>query len=389
MMIVYCTEGHTKMDNKVIQSHNVFGFKIFKQLKKGDGAKNTFISPTSIAMALSMLYNGAGGKTKDEIGKVLELNGITLEELNSTNMEFMNIFTKIDPQIDIAIANSIWVKLKYNLKKSFIEEMKKYYNARVESVDFESPETIKLINSWVKENTRGKIESVIHEISIDAFTFLINAIYFKGTWSDQFDKKMTKDLDFSISKGSAKKCPMMLRHFENIKYLEEKEFQAIALPYGRTKRVAMYIFLPQDLSAFIDKLDRGNFEKWIKAFRKTDGDLILPRLKLGYEKILNQILASLGMPTAFIMGATDLKGLLEHPSGQEYIDYALHKSFLEVNEEGTVAAAVTSLGIAGGLEPRKKYFKMAVDHPYFFVIRDDKTGSNLFMGAIEDPSLSQ
>lgn len=361
----------------ITTGHNDFGFKLYSELLKEEGEKNIFLSPSSIALALSMTYNGADGKTKDAMAETLGIKDMTLEDLNKISNILIRALPGTDPKVELAIANALFCNPTITFKEDFTERCRKSYFAKI-SNDFNKD----VINGWVKENTKGKIEKIIDEVPGDAILYLINAIYFKGKWALEFDKNATQEKDFYLSDGSKKTHPLMNQSGEYSYYKGEK-FQAVSLPYGEGK-FSMYIFLPDEnstLSEFHKGLTSENWEKWIKSFSSMEGTILLPRFKMEYEILLNDTLCALGMENAF-SGAADFSGMC---SGGVFISKVLHKTFVEVNEEGTEAAAVTSVEMGKGLSAPPERFYMEVNRPFFFAIRDNETGTVLFMGSIVNP----
>jgi serine protease inhibitor len=369
---------------KLIAANTRFGFKLFSEILKQDSKKNVFVSPSSVAIALSMTYNGAEGSTKQAMANALQLKGLTLAEINQANADLQASLEQSDPKVQLTIANSLWARQNVNFNPSFIEQNKKSYNAKVTTLDFGSPSAPQEINAWVNSSTRGKINKIVDEIDPQQVMFLINAIYFKGQWTTEFDKQLTRDRPFFLADGSQKQHPMMQQRSE-FRYAETDQFQAVSLPYGKG-RTSLYIFLPKkdsDLSAFSKTLTTENWQTWMKKFGKREGLVQMPRFKLEYEIQLKRSLAALGMGEAFDRQKANFSNLSREPLS---IDEVKHKTFVEVNEEGTEAAAVTSVGIrATSVQIDNAPFEMTVDRPFFCAIRDNKTGSILFMGAIVNP----
>jgi serine protease inhibitor len=370
-------------DNRLVASQNHFAFKLFTTLAERERGKNIFISPTSVALALALAANGARGATWRAIAQALELGD--LDTLNRANADLMQTLSHLDPQIKLAIANSLWVRNDIALDPEFLHHCQTAYNAQVANLDFASPKSVSTINDWVAHQTNGKIGRIVDRIGRDALLFLINAIYFKGSWARQFDTQLTEERPFTPLAGQPKSHPMMSQH-GTYRYYESGEFQAISLPYG-SERVTMDIFLPAQqasLAAFCQALSSPHWQRWQAHFAKTEGAIQLPRFKLAYETSLNDALKSLGMDIAFGPGA-DFSGMCRSET-KVHIDEVKHKTFVEVNEAGTEAAAVTSVGMVRASFMPKKTFRMIVDRPFFCAIRDTQTGAILFMGAIVDPS---
>jgi serine protease inhibitor len=371
------------LDPKLVTANTKFGFKLFSEINQRDKEENKFISPSSIAIALAMTYNGAQGQTQKAMAKALELEGLTLQQINSSNAALKSLLENPDPQIQLTIANSLWANQKISFQPDFLQRNRDFYKAVVSNVDFSNPETVDIINGWVRENTKGKIDKIVEEITPDAAMFLINAIYFKGSWTNAFDPKLTTDSPFYLASGTEKKHPMMSQQGE-YRYLENNDFQAVSLPYGKDGKVSFYVFLPKEksnLETFTKTLNAENWEKWMNQFSSRDGSVSLPRFKMDYEIELKDALTALGMGEAFTNKA-NFSGIGKNLA----ISEVKHKTFVEVNEEGTEAAAVTSVGITvTSAVVKPEPFKMVINRPFFTCIRDNQTGSILFMGSIVNP----
>lgn len=371
------------VDSRLVEANTKFGFKLFQEVLKQDSNKNVFVSPTSIAIALSMTYNGASGETQQAMAKALELQGISLPDINQANEALKTSLEKADPDIQLSIANSLWAKQGIPFKPEFLQSNQQFYKAKVTELNFSSPEATKTINGWVKENTRGKIDQIINQIKPDDVLFLINAVYFKGNWTKQFDKSQTTERPFYLSNGTQKQHPMMSQSGK-YRYYENETLQAVSVPYGKG-RLSLYVFLPKkntNLQAFEQQLSLENWQQWMNQFQMRSGSIQLPRFKFDYDIQLNNALKALGMETAFSNQA-DFSNMT---SASVAINEVKHKTFVEVNEEGTEAAAATSVGMVLTSAPMpQEPFQMVVDRPFFCAIRDNQTGTLLFMGSIQEP----
>ena len=366
-----------------------FAFKLYNQVKDPSAGKNTFLSPTSIMMALAMTYNGADGKTRQAMAQTLELQGLSLDEVNRVFADLKSTLDASDPKVQLQIANSLWAREGLTLKPTFVKRNKDYYEALTTSLDFSSLHAADTINSWVSKNTGGKIEKIVDIIPPETVLYLINAIYFKGQWQFEFNKGATKPDVFKLPGGAQKEVPMMSQA-RDFPYFKGQDFQAVALPYG-SGRISMYIVLPDDpegLKKFQEKLTAENWATWMNSFRATPGDLKLPRFQIEWESSLVDALTNLGMAEAFDPARANFSEMADLASGvRPYISEVKHKAWAEVNEEGTEAAAATSVGVAlTSIHIPPKPFSMKVDHPFFFVIQDNRTGVVLFMGSVANPS---
>ena len=307
-------------------------------------------------------------------------------ELNQAYSQLRTALESADPKVQLSIANSLWVKNDLTFNPDFIQRNKQYYGAEVAALNFEDPGAPSTINSWVNEKTKGKIDKIIDKIDAEDVLFLINAIYFKGTWAIEFDKAKTKEGQFTNLSGEQKRHPMMHQSGQ-YRYFENKGFQALSLPYGGGQ-VSMYLFLPatgSSLDEFQKNLSAANWDSWMGEFVMQEGDIAVPRFKVEYEIKLNDTLKALGMGVAFDPERADFSGIIKS-SLNVFISEVKHKTVAEVNEEGTVAAAATSVrGTFTSITPPRKPFTMIVDRPFFCAIRDNKTGALLFMGSITNP----
>jgi len=372
------------MNEKLVRGNTQFGFKLFSQILKQSSNQNIFVSPTSVAIALSMTYNGASGTTQQAIAQTLELQGMSLNEINQSQLNLSQALTKIDPQVQLDIANSLWAREGVTFKPEFLQKTKQFYQAKVSNLNFSQPNAVSTINNWVSQSTKGKIPTIIDQISPADILFLINAIYFKGSWQKEFSKNATQQRPFTLINGTRKQHPLMSQSGK-YRYSENQQFQAVSLPYG-SGRLSMYVFLPKSnvsLTSFYNNLTAQNWQQWLNKFASREGSISLPRFKLEYNITLNKALEALGMEVAFSNKA-NFSNMTSVPA---QIDEVKHKTFVEVNEQGTEAAAVTSLGIrATSIQmPDEPPFKMVVDRPFFCAIVDNQTGSVLFMGSIVDP----
>jgi serpin B len=370
------------VDSRLTAAQTRFSFKLFSQLQQ-DPTQNLSISPSSVAIALSMLYNGATGDTQQAMAAALELQGMSLDDLNQANADLEKALENADPKVTLTIANSLWGRDGFDFKPDFLQRNQTYYGAKITNLDFNSPDAPAQINGWVNQNTAGKIPQIIDQIDPAEVLFLINAIYFKGDWTAPFNPEQTRERPFQLSDGSTKQQPMMEQQ-GNYVYLETDQFQAVSLPYGN-RRWSMYIFLPRpesSLSAFQQSLTAENWQTWISQFSRRQGSIQLPKFKIEYETSLNEALQALGMEVAFTAGQAEFANLADQ---ELVISEVKHKTFIEVNETGTEAAAATSIGIAlTSLDPNPP-FQMQVDRPFFYAIRDHQTGSLLFMGSVVNP----
>lgn len=376
-------------DDRLHAATNRFAFKLYEQvIKQQRPGQNTFVSPASVMLALAMTYNGTDGTTRQAMARTLELEGMSLDEVNRAFAELKSALKPTDPKIQLKIANSLWARNGFNLKPDFVKRNEAAFDAEVASLNFGDPAAVNTINSWVRKNTDGKIDKILNQIDGDAVLFLINAIYFKGQWQIEFKKADTKPDTFRLSSDQRKDVSMMAQS-GTFFYYKGKDFQSVALPYGEGS-VSMYIFLPDEktsLDQFERNLTAENWDAWMNSFQPAPGDLKMPRFKVEWESSLNEALKTMGMAEAFSPQRANFSQMAQvGPGNNLYISEVKHKTWAEVNEEGTVAAAVTSVGVfvTSVQVPREK-FEMKVDRPFFFAIRDNRTKLVLFMGSVANP----
>lgn len=370
--------------NKIVSSQNELGFDWMQHLEK-DKNGNAFISPTSLFMALAMTYNGADGVTKDEMAKVLHVDGLNINELNKANASLMSMLHNHSNKVQLNVANSIWLNNDYHFQNVFSKNNQDYFNAKIEEMDVMNPDSPAKINDWVEKATNNKIKNLVDDpLSSDLIAYLINAVYFKGNWQYEFDSKDTEKKTFHLEDESTKRIPLMKLSRE-LDYMENESFQAVSLPYGKGE-MSMVVFLPKEnirLNEFEKTLTAENWMKWRSELMPGKGTILLPKFKLEYEVLLNETLKQLGMKSAFISDANFSKMIKE--TDPIHISKVKQKTYIDVNEKGTEAAAATSVQITKSAAPIGKPFQMEVNRPFFFTIVDNSTGAILFMGSISDP----
>lgn len=370
----------TPLDKTVVEAGEIFGFKLFKEVVKEDADKNVFISPLSVSMALGMTLNGAAGQTYDDMKSTLELSGGTMQEINESYRNLNEYLTVLDSKVQTEIANSIWYRNTWTFKDTFLNDCQTYFDAEVSGLDFEDPNSISIMNDWVNNSTHGKIPEIVEYINPLDVMFLINAIYFKGTWQYEFDKEDTYDGEFNLLDGSKKSCKMMMQENDSLRYFSNDDFQAVNLPYG-DGNYSMSILLPRtdkNIDDLIDQFNSENWSSWINNFSTKNVKLHLPRFKLEYSIKLNDALTALGMGIAF--GDADFTKMYKDPI--LFISRVRHKTFVEVNEEGTEAAAVTVVVMTYG---GPGSITMKVDRPFVFVIHEKQSNAILFIGKVINP----
>ncbi|MDP6338702.1 MAG: serpin family protein [Candidatus Marinimicrobia bacterium] len=368
----------TAAEKSLVSSDNIFGLNVFKSLSEADPDSNLFISPLSISMALGMTLNGANNSTYEAMRNTLELAGLSETEINESYQSLINLLIDLDPKVAFKIANSIWYKEGLPVYEKYIKTNQIYFNAEVADLNFSDPKAVDRINEWVSDNTNKLIKKIIEEIPTGMVMYLINAIYFKGDWRYPFDPKNTRDGTFYNGDGSESTLPMMTRDL-SVPLLRNSETTIIDLPYGDSL-FTMTIFLPHgDIDKFMAGLSSQKISEWIVQLAPTSFDLTMPRFELEYEKKLNEILSDLGMEIAFDEWRADFSRIM--PIGGSvnlYISEVKHKTYIKVDEEGTEAAAITSVGISETSMPPS----IVIDRPFIFAIRENHSGTIFFLGKI-------
>ncbi|MFB0516913.1 MAG: serpin family protein [Candidatus Neomarinimicrobiota bacterium] len=379
----------TPEEVQLVESSDRFGLKLFREVVCQDAGKNIFISPLSVSMALGMTANGAADSTLAAMRATLDLSDMTEEESNAAYQSLIELLTDADPKVQFDIANSIWYRNIWTFNEDFLVRCRDYFEAVVQGLDFSDPAAADVINAWVKENTNGKIEEIVDK-PIDPLTamFLINALYFKGTWTYEFDPEDTKADEFTRWDGSKVVCRMMSQETDLL-YYSNDEFQMVDLPYG-DGLFSMTVLLPKPdvhVDSLIAYITPDDWQSWISALDTHAVQLELPKLKLKYDLLMNSILQALGMGVAFDMCQADFSRMLVEGAaypGNLYIEKVKHKTFVQVDEEGTEAAAVTMVEM-GFTSIGPSSILVRVDRPFVFVIRERTSGALLFMGKIVEP----
>lgn len=372
---------------KLVEVNNQFGFELFQRVYSfEEEAENIMVSPLSVALALAMTYNGAEGETKSAMEVTLRLSGLTTDEINRSYQTLVESLKSLDSKVLLEIANAIFYRSGFEVENQFVTSNTTYYDAEISALDFSQSSALETINDWVNQKTHTKIPTIIDRISPNHVMFLLNAIYFKGTWTREFNKENTTRKVFKQGNNQQTEVDMMHSQ-DTVAYLKGDQFSAIRLPYGK-ENYNMYVVLPDEidgLNNLIDNLNPGNWAQWMKGMtEKRPVEIFLPKLKFPYEIKLNDVLTDMGMGIAFT-GSADFSGI--NKNGGLCIDYVKHKSFIEVNEEGTEAAAVTIVAIERtSATDDKVYFN--ANHPFLFVITEKTTGAILFIGTVKNPAAS-
>ena len=371
--------------NTVVNANNQFAFDLYSQFKEESKDENIFFSPYSISVALTITYEGARGETAEEMQSVLYIP----EDANLRRANFAKIINEInkpDKKYKLHTANALWPRINFQLLEEYQNTIDTYYGGKVTRLDYtrEAEKSRQTINSWIEDKTEDKIKDLIPPGTLKPDTVLVltNAIYFKGTWVLQFDPKDTRDEDFTTSAGQIVKVPMMRLAGDDAEfnYAETKDVQILEMPY-EGENLSMLIILPKEnnLENIEESIAPEKLSEWKNMLRKQRVDVFIPKVKFETKYFMADTLAEMGMPTAFTESA-DYSGI--NRQGGIWIDEVIHQAFVEVNEEGTEAAAATAEGM----------WKMQItpvfraDHPFIFIIQQKDTGNILFLGRVSDPS---
>ena len=363
---------------EIIGAGNSFAFGLLAQANRpGD---NLFLSPFSASMALGMTMNGAGGETWSQMRDVLGFDGLAEEEINAAYASLLELLVGLDPAVETAVGNSVWTRLGFPVREDFLAAVRETFDAEVAELDFAGPAASGRINGWVREATKGRIEEIVPSpIPGGVLMYLINAVYLKAPWASPFDPSDTRSEPFRLDDGSVRTVPLMsLRsHFA---YLENDRFQAVDLPYGGGA-FSMTVLLPRpgaSVDGLVASLDAAQWEGITSGFRETDLQIFLPRFRMAYERTLNDDLAALGMVDAFDRARADLTRL--STVAGLFISEVKQKAWVEVNEEGTEAAAATVVAVNESAVP-----VVRADRPFLFLIRERLSGTILFAGKFASP----
>ena len=368
----------TAAEVEVIRASNRFAFDLLAQANRAND--NLFLSPLSASMALGMTMNGAAGETWNQMRDVLGFGSLAEEEINASYKSLLALLVSLDPTVDMAIGNSVWTRRGFPVEPDFLDTVREAFGAEAAELDFASTSASERINEWVRDATHGRIEDIVPDvIPVEVVMYLLNAIYFKGSWTIRFDPSETRTEPFHLDDGSTRAVPLMTLA-RTLPYHWNSRFQAVDLPYGGGA-FAMTVLLPGQgvsVDTLAASLDAGEWEDVADGFREEKVELFLPRFRMSYERMLNDDLAALGMVDAFDPDRADLTRL--SPVEFLHVSEVRQKSWVNVDEEGTEAAAATSAGTftSGPAVVR-------ADRPFLFFIRERLSGTILFAGKFAKP----
>jgi serpin B len=372
---------------EIIQAENALAFELFREVNRIREEENIMISPLSVSYALGMTYNGAAGTTLEAFNDVLHFSDLTAEEVNGSYKDLMDQMLNLDDKVEFSIANSIWYRPGFQVLSEFLQTNNDYFDAGVQEVDFSDPQTLELINGWIEDKTKGRIKDMLDEISSNAMMYLINAIYFNAPWKYEFVKEDTYPGDFKLLGGTNHMVDYM-SVTGSFRFTSHEDFKAVELPYGDSA-FSMVVILPhpdKKVSDLLAGLDTDKWQSWFENSRYYSHRVDLPKFKYEFKELLNEPLDNLGLGDAFSPAADFTKIT---PPGGIYISRAIHQTFIDVQEEGTEAAAATIIehidGSSGG-EHVPTYFK--ADRPFLYVIKENSTGAIVFIGKVGKPDYS-
>lgn len=385
--VLFSANGEKSKSEALVESNTAFALDVYQRLKDTKG--NIFFSPYSISTALAMTYAGARENTARQMADVLHFTS----DQNNLHPTFARLETWLNEiqekgDVRLNIANSLWPQKGYPFLKEYLTLSEKYYRVTITPLDYKKAveEARNIINQWVEEKTKDKIKNLVKPGILNPLTrlVLVNAIYFKGNWASQFDEKRTRDDTFYLLSGQNVQVPMMAQK-KKFRYAETESLQVLELPYVG-EDLSMIVLLPgktDGLPGLERHLTPGTLMQWIAGLRKQEVQVFLPKFKMTSQFRLDQTLTDMGMRDAFDPGKANFSGMDGRRSWL-YIGAVIHKAYVDVNEEGTEAAAATAVTMRITMAPSPPTMFRA-DHPFIFLIRDNKTGSILFMGRVLNP----
>jgi len=372
------------MDKELNEAVLNFTWSMFKESSKNEG--NIMISTPSVYFALAMTLNGADNETKTDMLKTLSAENISIEQLNTGMKDWMNSLMKEDRIAKFSISNSIWYREGFEANKEFLQTNADYYSAYVKSLDFSDKKAPITINKWVADATNDKIDKIVGEINGDVMMYLINAIYFKGDWKDQFKANNTYEMQFNAPTGAVNTDFMNKRG--NMDYLQGNGATGVILPY-LDEQFAFIGILPEEGQSpkeFINDLTSLDLVKLMNNKETKNIELSIPKFESSYEDSLKNELSKLGMESAFDSNNADFSLMKEDKIKELFISEVKHKTYIKVDEKGTEAAAVTSVEVSETSMPLE-LTKVVFDRPFVYGIVDTTTGIPLFLGIMENPTI--
>jgi serpin B len=374
----------TAAEQMVIAQSTTFGFELLKAVDAGrvEDKPNTILSPLSASMALGMALEGADGETFTEMQTVLGFQDLAREEIRDSYSGLLDLLLALDPKVEIGIANSAWSREGFPFTSGYFDALTNSFKAVVQELDFSDPGSKDIINQWVEDKTNGRIDSIIDAIGPLDILFLINAVYFKGDWTTQFKKSKTQPGSFRRDDGTTITVPMMSGEIEDVGLASVGEGRIVGeLPYGG-KAFGMVIVLPghgETVDDLLPALNDGTWSSWMDALHESKSMVRMPKFELEWDGLFNTALKDMGMLKAFNAMEADFSRMT--PAPDAHISAVRQKTYMRVDEEGTEAAAATSVTVGVTSAPPG----LNVDRPYVLAIRERLSGTVLFAGVIRDP----
>jgi serine protease inhibitor len=366
-------------ETQVLEGSNKFAFKLFKKIQKGE-PENAFVSPLSVSTALAMTLNGAAGETQQSILNTIDYGDFSAAEVNEAYKELTSLLKTTDRKVELGLANSVWYTDNLHVQNTFANAIRDFYDGTVQGLDFNNSNASKqIINGWVEQKTHDRIKNLIEEIANDHVMFLVNDIYFKGDWTYQFDKSKTKPSNFTTPSGNIT-TDLMFSEGSTVNFYSDDNLQLVDIPYGN-EQFSFTLLMPHqaaDVKSLIDNLNPEDFSYWLSQSRKISARLELPKFKMEWKLDLKQNLAEMGM------NMHGFPNLFEEDVPLA-ISSVVHQSFVEVNGEGSEAAAATVVDVVVTSAPSEPT-TITLDKSFVFMIREKHTGIILFIGQLIDPS---
>ena len=389
-IIVDDTQATPDGINTIVDANNQFAFDVYSKLSENNenDAGNVFFSPYSISTALAMAYEGANGKTAEEMKEVLYFPEDNLV-MKSSFAQLYNLLNKQDKEYKLSTANALWAQKDYVFLREYINTVEQYYGGKTTNLDFvnENAKSVKIINEWIEDQTNDRIKGMIPQLSPLTRLVLTNAIYFKGQWLHEFKKKNTKDMDFKITSDNIVTSSMMYYYDDKVSfnYAETNKMQILELPY-KGEELSMIVFLPKenDMDVLETSLNVKKLGEFKSKLHKEDVIIYLPKFTFETKYSLPETLTSLGMKSAFVSQDADFSGM--DGTKNLFIGDVIHQAFVEVNEEGTEAAAATAIVMEFKSAKQQEPKIFNADHPFMFIIQEKSTGTILFMGKVVEPT---
>ena len=370
----------TQEQKALVAKSNDFSFNLYRAIHAADNQKSNITSPLSVAYVLGMLNDGAAGNTAKEISQVLGF-GATKQTINEYCKALIDQAPMADPSVILQIANIVAANQDVTLEKDFKNDMQNYYSAEVASLDFSKQSSVDYLNTWCKEKSGGMIPSIIDALSPENLLVLMNAVYFKATWTEKFDEKKTQEEVFTKADGSTIKLPMMHRKAQ-IRYCTNEVYTGIWLPFGSGDRWSMKVLLPEEGKTIDDIVKSLTGESWENfLWQHAIVDIKMPRFSTKSDIMLNDMVSKLGAPSIFDPQKADFS-LMSKNQKQFYVSQMKQKAAIEVNEEGTKTTAVTVAMMEGSNIINGKG-EFHANRPFVYVIQEWSSGAIFFIGTFQ------